>query len=98
DHSDADKKVSALAKQEKIDLKASTPAASEPMKMEANADFDKKFAGEMLDDHKKDIAELTQARDNTTDPKLKKLLSDMLPTLQKHEDTAQKILDSQEKK
>ena len=95
DHTDADKKVSALAKQEKIDLNTSTPSASDKMNMEAGADFDKKFASEMLDDHKKDIAELTEARDKTADPKLKKLLSDMLPTLQKHEETAQKILDSQ---
>jgi len=95
DHGDADKKVAALAKQEKVDLAASTPAADHDMNMEANADFDAKFARAMLDDHKKDIAEITEARDNTNDPKLKKLLSDVLPTLQKHEDTAQKILDSQ---
>jgi predicted outer membrane protein len=49
----------------------------------------------MVDDHKKDIAEVTDARDSTTDPQLKKLLSDVLPTLQKHEDAAQKIVDSQ---
>jgi len=98
DHGDADKKVSALAKQEKVDLAASTPAPDHPMTMEAGADFDAKFAREMLDDHKKDIAEVTEALDSTTDPKLKKLLSDLLPTLQKHEDTAQKILDAQVKK
>ena len=68
------------------------------MNMEAGADFDAKFARDMLDDHKKDIAEVTEARDKTDDLKLKKLLSDMLPTLQKHEETAQKILDAQVKK
>jgi putative membrane protein len=93
DHSEADKKVTSLAKQEKVDL-ASTPSPDK-MDMSAGADFDTKFAREMVDDHKKDIAEVTEARDKTDDPKLKKLLSDMLPTLQKHEETAQKILDSQ---
>ncbi|HET6150956.1 MAG TPA: DUF4142 domain-containing protein [Polyangia bacterium] len=97
DHADADQKVTALAKKQKIDLPAKA-AADDTMKMAAGADFDAKFAREMLDDHKKDIAEVTEARDKTDDPKLKKLLSDILPTLQKHEETAQKILDSQVKK
>jgi predicted outer membrane protein len=95
DHSDADKKVNKVAKEEKVDLGTPSP---KPMEMSAGADFDAKFAREMLDDHKKDIAEVTEARDKTDDLKLKKLLSDMLPTLQKHEETAQKILDSQIKK
>jgi putative membrane protein len=95
DHNDADKKVTKMAKQEKVDL--GTPSAK-PMEMSAGADFDSKFAREMLEDHKKDIAEVSEARDKTDDPKLKKLLSDILPTLQKHEETAQKILDSQVKK
>lgn len=49
----------------------------------------------MVGAHKKDIAALTKARDSTADEKLKKLLTELLPTLQKHEDTAQKILDGQ---
>lgn len=96
DHSDADKKVTALAKKEKIDLTANTP----PMKTEMatippGPEFDKKFAQAMLDDHKKDVAETTQARDSTDDAKLKKLLTDVVPVLEKHEQTAQKIVDGQ---
>jgi putative membrane protein len=99
DHSDADKKVNALAKQQKVDLAATTPPAAPGMNdMGAGAFDDSKFAREMLDDHKKDIAEVTEARDNTNDPKLKKLLSDLLPTLQKHQEAAQKILDTEGKK
>lgn len=91
DHSDADKKVKALAKKEKVDLDGAMPAMGD---MPASgSDFDQKFAAAMLEDHKKDIAEATEARDSTTDPKLKSLLTAMLPTLQKHEDTAQKIAD-----
>jgi predicted outer membrane protein len=60
--------------------------------------FDAKFAQEMVDDHKRDIAEVTEARDATVDPKLKKLLTELLPTLQKHEETAQKIVDTETKK
>jgi putative membrane protein len=100
DHSGADKKVAALAKKEKIDLATSTPAMKDDdaSKLPAGADFDPKFAQAMLDDHKKDIKEATEARDATTDDQLKKLIGDMLPTLQKHQDIAQKIVDSQGKK
>jgi putative membrane protein len=95
DHGAADKKVSALAKQETIELPALASAAHEMSGMAADPSFDAKFAQEMLEDHKKDIAEVTEARDNTKDAKLKKLLSEILPTLQKHEDAAQKIVDAQ---
>jgi putative membrane protein len=100
DHGAADKKVAALAKQEKIDLAAATPAdsAGDMSGMASDPMFDQKFGQEMLDDHKKDIAEVTAARDNTADVKLKKLLTDLLPTLKKHEDTAQNIVDAETKK
>ena len=32
----------------------------------------------MLDDHKKDVAETSDARDKTSDPKLKKLLAEAM--------------------
>jgi len=98
DHSAADKKVMALAKKEKIDLPTAKPPSSDEMAgMSKGTDFDAKFAQDMLDDHKKDVAETTAARDSTTDDKLKKLLTDIVPTLQKHEDTAQKLVDGQKK-
>lgn len=95
DHSAADKKVLTLAKQEKLELPTAAPAKED---MPMGAEFDASFAKSMVEDHKKDIDEVTKARDNTTDEKLKKLLGDMLPTLQKHEDTAQKIVDNTSKK
>jgi putative membrane protein len=99
DHSAADKKLTALAKKEKIDLATATPGDSGDMSgMASDPMFDSKFAHEMLDDHKKAIAAVTDARDNTPDEKLKKLLTDLVPTLQKHEDTAQKIIDAEAKK
>ena len=98
DHSAADKKVMALAKKEKIDLPTAKPPSSDEIAdMPKGSDFDAKFAKDMLDDHKKDVAEATAARDSTTDDKLKKLLTEVVPTLQKHEDTAQKLVDNQKK-
>jgi|SRR5579871_2411739 len=95
DHSAADKKTEALAKEEKISLPNPEMGMAPPA---AGPDFDMQFAKMMVDAHKKDIAALTDARDRTSDEKLKKLLTDLLPTLQRHEETAQKILDSSEKK
>jgi putative membrane protein len=96
DHSAADKKVMALAKEEKIDLPAEVPVPAEKMDMlkgKSGADFDKMFASHMLEDHKKDIAEAKAARDSTTDAKLKALLTSTIPVLEKHEQIAQKLVD-----
>jgi putative membrane protein len=95
DHTAADKKVAGLAKKEKIPLSANEPGADEMKNMTASSKFDERFARDMVDDHQKDIAEVTEARNNTTDDQLKQLLSDLLPTLQKHEDAAQKIVDNE---
>jgi putative membrane protein len=94
DHAAADKKVMKLAKDEKVDLAANTSPADTHVDHEhTGTAFDDAFARDMLADHKKDVAEVTAARDATTDPKLKRLLTDMLPVLKKHQDTAQKLVD-----
>jgi putative membrane protein len=94
DHSSADKKVVKLAKDEKIDLTAATPPAdAHSDQKHTGTAFDDAFAKDMLADHKKDIADVTTARDATADPKLKQLLTDMLPVLNKHESIAQKLVD-----
>lgn len=96
DHTDADKKVTTLAKKEKIDLQANTPAMKNEMAaIPAGPQYDAKFAQAMLEDHKKDVAEAKEARDGTDDAQLKKLLTDVVPVLEKHQATAQKIVDGQ---
>jgi putative membrane protein len=96
DHTAADKKVVALAKEEAITLPEKMSMPDDKMhKMEAasGAEFDRMFAADMLEDHKKDIAEAKLAEGQTQDPKLKGLLSALIPTLEKHKDTAQKLVD-----
>jgi putative membrane protein len=96
DHTAADKKVSKLAREEKIAL-GSTPDADfdgAVAKMAAESDFDAHFARTMLDDHEKDLAFVKNTRDATSDDKLKKLLTDIVPVLQKHRDISQKLVDS----
>jgi putative membrane protein len=102
DHTAADKKVTALAKEEKADL-GDTSAMKSELKgdmdkmISSDVNFDAKFGQSMLDDHKKDIAEATEAARSTKDQRLKKLLDELIPTLRKHEETAQKIVDSHNK-
>jgi putative membrane protein len=97
DHTAADKKVTALAKQQKVDLAAAAPAMKpdekmDKLKTQKGADFDKAFAAAMLEDHQKDVSEASSARDTTSDPKLKTLLTETVPVLEKHRDTAQKLV------
>jgi putative membrane protein len=93
DHTAADKKVSQLAKEEKIDLTSNTPAAETAEKMPMGAEFDAAFAKSMLEDHNKDVNEAKTVQGATSDPKLKSLLNDIVPVLEKHQRTAQKLVD-----
>jgi putative membrane protein len=93
DATSADQEVMALAKEEMIDVSASTPVvgSNNVADLTAGLTFDHRFARIMVDDHKKQIAAVTMARDHTTDAKLKKLLTDLLPTLRKHESMAESL-------
>jgi putative membrane protein len=98
DHSAADKKVTALAKEQDIDLSANTPSMPmddmNKLKGMSGAEFDRAFAQAMLDDHQKDVDDAKAAQERTTDPKLKKLLTATIPVLEKHRDTARKLVAS----
>jgi putative membrane protein len=100
DHTAADDKVAELAQRERVDLVASTPAPgpNDMGTMASGPDFDRKFAQEMLDDHRKALGVLTDARDTTTDPQLRRLLTDLIPTLEKHEAAAERIIDAEARK
>jgi putative membrane protein len=97
DHKSADKKVSNLAKDEKIDLTATTPPAANGDKMPMDAAFDAAFAKSMVEDHDKDIAQVKAARDATKDEKLKSLLEELLPVLEKHQQTAKSLAEASSK-
>ncbi len=93
DHSEADKKVTAMAKKEKIDLPAAPSNKGADMENMAKGEaFDAHFAQTMLDDHKKTIEDLTKARDATSDAQLRHLITELLPQLKKHEEMAQKLV------
>jgi putative membrane protein len=92
DHTAADEKVAALARKRKIEL-ADPPAGEPPHVLAPGEGFDKHFSKMMVDDHKKDIASVKAERDKTTDPELKELLTDLLPTLEKHLQIAEALAD-----
>lgn len=92
DHTAADEKVAALARKKEIDLSAATPPMENAKDvLEPGPDFDKHFRDRMLEDHKKDIESVKSARDQTSDQDLKELLTELLPTLEKHRDTAEAL-------
>ena len=94
DHTAAAQKSTAVATQLGV-----TPP-SEPSKTQkamhhslaklSGAAFDKKFATEMVKDHKKEIAEYRKAAKKQGDP-AGAYASETLPTLQKHLETAQSL-------
>jgi putative membrane protein len=95
DHSSADRKVLKLAKDEDIDLPSNPMTSGEDMKrleLAMGTDFDRTFASEMLAGHQKVIADVKAALADTTDAKLKSLLTATLPVLEKHRQAAQTLL------
>ncbi len=80
------------------DGRSKAAGANDRGTMAAGRDFDRAFAREMLDDHRKAIAAVTEALNTTVDPQLRKLLTALLPTLQKREAAAEKIIDAEANK
>lgn len=96
DHVAADRRVMALASEEKIDLPETPPMPPDDMrklKSVAGAAFDELFAAEMLEGHEKVLAEARAARAQTSDAKLKDLLDVTIPMLENHEQTARALVD-----
>lgn len=104
DHQSADKNLLAYAKKSGIDPNATSALTAsdtadekaDHQKMDtvnglSGTEFDKQFASTMRDGHAKVITAVTEARGAVSDSKLKTMLGELLPTLRKHEQTAQKL-------
>jgi putative membrane protein len=96
DHDLADTMVANFAKERGINLAANTPPVG-PVDMPMGEGFDAAFARRMLKEHQQTIAEVTKARDGTSDPKLRGLLNELLPIFVRHEQMAQKLADQSPK-
>lgn len=89
DHTKANDKMMALAKQKNITL-PSAVSNDEQKKMDdmskkSGKDFDKAYVSEMVDDHNKDVKEFTDASKNLKDADLKSFATTTLPTLVMHQ-------------
>jgi putative membrane protein len=96
DHTEAERRVAALAHRERVDL--TDTGAPDMSSMPAGPDFDMKLARQMVLDHQQTIVEVTVARDQTDDPDLRTLLTDLLPVFERHEQAAKRIVDAETKK
>ena len=100
DHSDADKKVTELAKNQNIKLPAENMPMGNEKKMTAHLkslqgkDFDRAFAQAMVDDHRKDISTLQSAQSKLTGTPTGDLVTELLPTLEKHEQIAMDLVNT----
>jgi putative membrane protein len=104
DHQAADKKLMAYADKNGIDANAMPPAGDDQeakdqehmdrLRNLSGAAFDHEFAMVMHDGHAKTIEMVTTARGAVTDPALRTMLGQLLPTLQKHDQTAQGLLSA----
>jgi putative membrane protein len=95
DSAASDKKVSALASAELIDLRSHTlplkPA--ETSGIPTTGDFDSLIARIIFDECEEELTLESAARDDTGDDKLRALLDERLAILRAHRDTARKIAD-----
>jgi predicted outer membrane protein len=105
DHTQADQDVTALASKVNVDLEAKKADAKhqekqqvmqnkiDQLKKTSGKDFDRAFAQMMVNGHRQAIEMVKDARGTVQSVELKSLLEKLLPTLQKHEDIANDILN-----
>ena len=98
DHGKANNKLTAIAQARKLFLP--TKPADDEQKMfsrlatKQGGDFDKAYVGMMIEDHKNDVKEFTEASTKIQDPDIKAYAKKILPVLQKHLDAINAIHDS----
>jgi putative membrane protein len=108
DHTAADQKVAAIARQLDIQLEPpSNPTKEMEAKVEkhrqldntlrslSGTEFDHQFLTAMVDDHEKNIQMLRGAV--KTNPRVRQLVNELLPELEKHKKTASQLLASEKR-
>jgi putative membrane protein len=99
DHSKMGDQVKTLAASKNIDLPTSVTIMQEAsyklLKAKTGDSFDKAYISAMIKDHKADIAAFQKEADSGSDPDVKALASQALPTLHEHlrmaEDAAREL-------
>jgi putative membrane protein len=88
DHSKANTELKALAKSKNVELPADLDSKHQSTvdrfsKLSAD-EFDKAYVKEMVEDHKKDVAEFEEAAKSAKDAEVKAFAEKTLPTLRTH--------------
>ncbi len=102
DHTAADQKVVKLAKQEhltlgKYPLTAAQQGTMDKLMSTSGTEFDKAYMEANRVGHDKAITMLKDAEKQTTDPKVKALIAQLLPTVEHHDHLAKEIHPGQSK-
>ena len=99
DHSAANVKLQALAKQKGISLPATISAAEQKLKDDlagkTGKDFDRAYTKAMIEDHQEDIKSFDAATNELKDADLKAFATATLPTLKMHLEAIQKVKSAQ---
>ncbi len=89
DHTKANDKLMALAKQKNITLPAALgndeQKVLDDLSKKSGKDFDKAYVKEMVEDHDKDVKLFEDASKDLKDPDLKSFATTTLPTLKMHQ-------------
>jgi putative membrane protein len=108
DHSAADMRVTAFAKQRDLNLESAAQAQNpeqraamqkhqammDKLTAASGADFDREFLSAMATGHEEVISQVQDAQSRVQDPQLKALVDRLLPQLQQHRDTARRLLEA----
>jgi len=98
DHTASDKKLADVLKKHGATLADLAMTTSNDSSHDVTVDktgveFDRAFAAQMADDHKKAIELVETARRSTSDGELRSFLDQLLPTLRAHEATARALME-----
>ncbi len=98
DHTRMNEQVKALAAKKSVSLPADIgikdKASYKILSSKGATDFDRSYISSMVKDHQQDIAEFEKEMNSGTDPDVKALASQALPTIREHLQMAQKIASS----
>jgi putative membrane protein len=96
DHTKANDQLKQMAAAKNITLPANLSDASQKKldnlnKKDAGKDFDKAYMDDMLDGHKNAVDKLTKGSNDLKDADLKNFATQVLPTVQMHQDSIKAI-------
>ncbi|HTS61436.1 MAG TPA: DUF4142 domain-containing protein [Candidatus Acidoferrales bacterium] len=101
DHTKANDELKSIASQKGVTLPASVDSQSEAVKNRLSglrgAAFDRAYMRDMVNDHRKDVAEFQKEADHGSDADVKAFAGKTLPTLQQHLKMAQETLSEVER-